>query len=119
MSQIEKSKANAAEANAKTAAQKNGMLRKVTYEEIYDLIYECEEEAKIDIGNGEYVLLTDCDWGWGIPWSWGIETNGGFCITLGDCCETCAELLGGSEDYIDTFVFKLNEYIEEQNKKEA
>ena len=94
-------------------------MRKVTYEEIYDLIYECEEEAKIDLGNGEYVHLTDCDWGWGVPWDWGIETNGGFCITLGDLCETCAELLGRSEDYIDTFVYLLNEYIEEQNNKAA
>lgn len=90
-------------------------MRKVEYNEIYNLFDEGDIEAKIDLGNGEYVKLIESN----CIWDLGIETNGGFYITLDCLGGNSALLLSGYEDYINTFVYLLNEYIEEQNNKEA
>lgn len=103
-------------------------MREVTYEEIYDLIYDCAYYNKVELGNGEYVKLKEFDAIWGL----GLETNNGYEVDLGqlfckardnkdycNCVGTYAELLSGKTDLVQLLVDDLNEYIVEQNKKAA
>ena len=103
-------------------------MREVTYKEIYDLIFDCDYSQRIDIGNGEYVKLSEFDAIWGL----GLETNNDYEVDLGqlyckaldnkdywNCVGSYAELISGKTDLVQLLVDDLNEYIVEQNKKEA
>lgn len=90
-------------------------MREVSYDEIYELFDNCDPDAKIDLGNGEYAQLTDYD----NIMDLGIESEGGFYLTVGDICLSYAELLTDGSDFINTFVYELNNYIVEREKEAA
>ena len=103
------------EANS-AKAQNSTKLRNVSYEEVYELFAEIENDPKIDLGGGVYVQITDT----GSIWDLGIETNNGeFNYTIGCFGDSVASLLSGDENYIDHLTYVLNEYIDYENNKEC